>query len=210
MAALVEHMNLDNGREAMHDFGPKIKEGPIRRRNNVRAPLHSRDTGSKKADITLVANLTAHSGPVNGLVVAPDHAFFVSCSDDQTVKVWDTAKLERNVTRKPRHVYTQHHASVTAICMLENSHCFASAAADGSLHIVRVHVSYTNAGIAKYGKISIVREHRVDHAGEYITCLLHFNTGEYHHATLESCLSYIFRPKNLPLTLSTVRPTGTL
>ena len=182
MAALVEHMNLDNGREAMHDFGPKIKEGPIRRRNPVRAPLHSRDINSKKADITLVANLTAHSGPVNGLVVAPDHAFFVSCSDDQTVKVWDTAKLERNVTRKPRHVYTQHHASVTAICMLENSHCFASAAADGSLHIVRVHVSYTNAGIAKYGKISIVREHRADHAGEYITCLLHFNTGEYHYA----------------------------
>ncbi|KIM24835.1 hypothetical protein M408DRAFT_227086 [Serendipita vermifera MAFF 305830] len=176
MATLLEHMNLDTGREAMYDFGPKVKEVPIRRRNNVRAPLHSRDPNSKKADVTLVANLTAHSGPVNGLVVSPDHAFFVSCSDDQTVKVWDTAKLERNVTRKPRHVYTQHHSKVTAICMLENSHCFASAAADGSLHIVRVHVSYNTAGLAKYGKVSIVREHRVDHAGEYITCLLHYNT----------------------------------
>jgi phosphoinositide-3-kinase regulatory subunit 4 len=179
MAAFLEHMNLDVGREAIHDFGPKVKNGPIRRRNNVRTPLHTRDANGRKVDVTLVANLTAHSGPVNSLVVSPDHVFFVSCSDDKTVKVWDTAKLERNVTRKPRHIYTQHHASVTALCMLENSHCFASAAADGSLHVVRVHLTYTNAGLAKYGKISIVREHRVDHAGEYITCLCHFNTGKF-------------------------------
>lgn len=176
IATLLEHLSQDTGKEAMRDFGPYIKEGPLRRRNNVRAPLHSRDSPGRKADITLVANLTAHTGPVNAIVVAPDHAFFVSCSDDNTVKVWDTAKLERNVTRKPRHVYRQHHDKVTALCMLENSHCFASAAADGSLHIVRVHITYSGAGVAKYGKISIVREHRVDHAGEFITSLLHYNS----------------------------------
>ncbi|CAG8772890.1 1564_t:CDS:2, partial [Acaulospora colombiana] len=125
MAALLEHLNLDNGREAMADFGPKVKDGAIRRRTNVRTPLHPRDTTGRKTDIALIAHLTAHNGPINGLVVSPDHAFFASCSDDETVKIWDTAKLERNVTRKPRHVYSQHHASVKAICILENSHCFA-------------------------------------------------------------------------------------
>lgn len=177
IAALLDHMNLDIGREAAHDFGPRVKEGPIRRRTNIRTALHPRDNSGRRADITLVANLTAHSGPVNALIVSPDHAFFVSCSDDKTVKVWDTAKLERNVTRKPRYIYNQQHAAITALCMLENSHCFASAAADGSLHVVRVHLTYTNAGVAKYGKISIVREHRVEQVGEYITGLCHFNTG---------------------------------
>ncbi|KAG8848832.1 Serine/threonine-protein kinase [Serendipita sp. 411] len=176
IATMVEHMHSDHGPESMHDFGPRIKNVPLRRRNNVRAPLHGRDPEGGKLDITLVANIMAHNGPVNALVVAPDHAFFVSCSDDSTVKVWDTARLERNVTRKPRHVYIQHHASVTALCMLENSHCFASAASDGSLHVVRVHITYSNTSVAKYGKISIVREHRVDHAGEYITVLSHYHT----------------------------------
>ncbi|KAG8809460.1 Serine/threonine-protein kinase [Serendipita sp. 399] len=173
---MLEHMNSDHGPESMHDFGPRIKNVPLRRRNNVRAPLHARDHDGTKMEITLVSNILAHNGPVNALAVAPDHAFFVSCSDDHTVKIWDTARLERNVTRKPRHVYTQHHASVTSLCMLENSHCFASAASDGSLHVVRVHVTYSNTNVAKYGKITIVREHRVDHAGEYITVLSHFNT----------------------------------
>jgi phosphoinositide-3-kinase regulatory subunit 4 len=178
MATILDHMNVDLGREAMMDFGPRVKDVPIRRRTNVRTPLHTRDLGNRKADITLIANLTAHTGPVNGLVVSPDHAFFVSCSDDKTVKVWDTAKLERNVTRKPRHVYTQHHAPVTAICMLENSHCFASADSDGGLHVVRVYVTYNTSGVPKYSKILPVREHRVDHAGESITCMVHYNTGK--------------------------------
>ena len=65
--------------------------------------------------------------------MSPDHIFLVSSSDDKTVKVWDTARLERNVTSKPRLSYTQHHGKVKAVCMLEGVHCFASAADDGSL-----------------------------------------------------------------------------
>lgn len=102
--------------------------------------------------------------------------FFVSASDDKTVKIWDTARLERNVTSKPRHTYSQHHARVKSICILEGVHCFASAADDGSLHIVRVHVSQSGA-LPKYNKLQVIREHRVDHPGEYITCMTHYNTG---------------------------------
>lgn len=186
--ALLEHMNFDTGRE-VQDFGPKVKEGPARRRNNVRTTLH-RESAGRKADVTLIANLTAHSAAVSGLAVSPDHVFFVSCSDDNTLKIWDTARLERNVTSKPRHVYTQHHAKITAVCMLEASHCFASAADDGSLHVVRVHVSQSGA-LPKYSKISTIREHRVDHAGEYITSLAHFNTGKLPPILYYRLLTYI-------------------
>jgi WD40 repeat protein len=105
--------------------------------------------------------------------------FFVSASDDKTVKVWDTARLERNVTSKPRHSYSQHHAKVKCVCMLEGVHCFASAAEDGSIHVVKVNASQTGT-LPKYGKLQAVREHRLENVGEYVTCMMHFNSGMFH------------------------------
>ncbi|KIJ39363.1 hypothetical protein M422DRAFT_257980 [Sphaerobolus stellatus SS14] len=159
----------------MHDFGPKVHEGAIRRRNAPRQSVFSMHNTSRGAEASLIANLTSHTGPINGVAVAPDHMFFLTCSDDKTVKVWDTARLERNVTSKPRQTYTQHHARVTAVCMLEGFHCFASAGDDGSLHVVRVHIAQ-GSSMPKYSKLQIVREHRVEQTDEYITALTHYNT----------------------------------
>lgn len=60
--------------------------------------------------------------------------------------------------------------------MIEESHCFASAAEDGSLHVVRVHVTVAGS-LPKYGKLQTVREHRLDHPGEFIMSMHHFNSG---------------------------------
>ncbi|KAF9530534.1 hypothetical protein CPB83DRAFT_905184 [Crepidotus variabilis] len=170
---LLENLYLDNDRELQHDFGPNVHEGPVRRRNVTRTNFTSRD-GTKKVEANLIANLLSHSEAITGFAVAPDHMFFVSSSDDKTVKVWDTARLERNVTSKPRHTYNQHHARVKCVCILEGVHCFASAGDDGSLHVVRVHITQSGA-LPKYNKLQVVREHRVENVGEYITCMLHYN-----------------------------------
>jgi phosphoinositide-3-kinase, regulatory subunit 4 len=173
---MLENLYLDNNRELQQDFGPKVHEGPVRRRNPVRPSFTHRDGGARRTEATLITHLTSHSDCITGLAVAPDHTFFVSSSNDKTVKVWDTARLERNVTSKPRQTYGQHHARVKCLCMLEGVHCFASAADDGSLHVVRVHV--TQGGpLPKYNKLQVIREHHVDHVGEYITCMAHYNTG---------------------------------
>ncbi|KAG6877788.1 hypothetical protein C0993_003882 [Termitomyces sp. T159_Od127] len=169
---LLENLYLDNNRELQQDFGPKVHEGPVRRRGAVR---HSFGGKSRQTDATLIAHFASHSEAITGIAVSPDHTFFVTASDDKTVKIWDTARLERNVTGKPRHTYNQHHARVKSVCMLEGVHCFASAADDGSLHINRVHITQTGA-LPKYGKLQLVREHRVNNAGEYITCMTHFNS----------------------------------
>jgi phosphoinositide-3-kinase regulatory subunit 4 len=173
---LLENLYLDNNRELQHDFGPKVHEGPVRRRGAARHSFSSRDGATRRTEATLVAHLTSHSDSITGLAVSPDHMFFVSASDDKTLKIWDTARLERNVTTKPRHTYGQHHARVKCVCMLESVHCFASAADDGSLHVVRVHIAQ-NGALPKYNKLQVVREHHVDHVGEYITCMAHYNTG---------------------------------
>lgn len=176
---LLEKLYLDNNRELQHDFGPKVHEGPVRRRNAVRHSFASRDGAIRHTEATLVSHLASHSESVTGIAVSPDHMFFVTASDDKTVKVWDTARLERNVTSKPRHTYGQHHARVKCVCIIEGVHCFASAADDGSLHVVRVHISQSGA-LPKYNKLQVIREHRVDTPGEYITCMTHYNTGKVH------------------------------
>ncbi|KAG2073960.1 hypothetical protein BDR04DRAFT_1179492 [Suillus decipiens] len=172
---LLENIYSDNNRELQHDFGPKVHEGPIRRRNTVRQSFITRDSSNRRTEATLIAHLQSHTDCVTGLAVSPDHAFFVSCSDDMSVKVWDTARLERSVTSKPRHTYAQHHARVKSVCMLEGVHCFASAAADGSLHVIRVHVNQSGS-LPKYAKLQTIREYRVNSPGEYITCMVHYNS----------------------------------
>ncbi|KDQ50203.1 hypothetical protein JAAARDRAFT_165024 [Jaapia argillacea MUCL 33604] len=172
---MLEQLYLDNNRDLEQDFGPKVHEGPVRRRNAVRHSFSPRDGSTRRVESLLIHHFQSHSDCVTGLAVSPDHAFFVSSSDDKTVKVWDTARLERNVTSKPRHTYAQHHARVKCVCTLEAVHCFASAADDGSLHVVRVPISQSGA-LPKYNKLQVIREHRVEHPGEYITCMTHYNT----------------------------------
>ena len=180
---LLEHLYLDNNRELQQDFGPKVHEGPIRRRNVARHTFSSRDGTMKRTEASLLATLCSHSEAITGIAVSPDHMFFLTSSDDKTVKVWDTARLERNVTSKPRHTYGQHHARVKCVCILEGVHCFASAADDGSLHVVRVHTTQ-----AKYNKLQVIREHRMDNVGEYVTCMTHFNTGTLEDYRLSSVM----------------------
>ncbi|RPD52474.1 ARM repeat-containing protein [Lentinus tigrinus ALCF2SS1-7] len=172
---LLEHLYLDNNRDLQNDFGPRVHEGPVRRRNAARHSFMPRDGSARRLEASLIAHFNSHSEAITGIAVSPDHMFFISSSDDKTVKVWDTARLERNVTSKPRHTYNQHHARVKCVCMLEGLHCFASAADDGSLHIVRVHVSQSGT-LPKYSKLQVVREHRMDTPGEYITSMVHYST----------------------------------
>lgn len=52
-----------------------------------------------------VAHLAEHTRAVNKLAVAGNGAFFVSASNDETVKVWDCRRLEKDVSFKSRLTY---------------------------------------------------------------------------------------------------------
>ena len=155
---LLEQLYHENFREGLHGLGLRIHEDALRRRNAPRRDVFSMHGSGQRREASLIPNLTSNSVYLRS-----------SCCT--------LPRLERNVTSKPRQTYSQHHACLSAVCMLEGLLCFASAGEDGSLHVVRVQV-VQGTSMPKYGKLQIVRERRVDQVGDYITALSHYNTGE--------------------------------
>ncbi len=55
--------------------------------------------------VSQVAHLAEHRRAVNQLSVAGNGAFFASASSDETVKVWDCRRLEKDVSFRSRLTY---------------------------------------------------------------------------------------------------------
>ena len=53
----------------------------------------------------LVAHLAEHKKAVNQIAVAANGAFFATASSDETVKIWDCRRLEKDVTFRSRLTY---------------------------------------------------------------------------------------------------------
>ena len=169
--SLLDSLASENYPHDIHDFGPLI------------VPVSNKRHSMKKADVpgsdkpwrpegTLIATFGEHTGPINRVVPSPDHAFFVTGSDDGTVKVWDTMRLERNLTHRSRQTHSHAEgAKVKSLCFVENTHTFVSGATDGSINVLRV--EYTLAGdTSKYGKLRNVRDYQLPE-GEYAVWLDH-------------------------------------
>ena len=140
------------------DFGPNVL--PISHRLSRQSDTSEADTPWRPRGIH-VATFSEHAGPINRILASPDHLFFITASDDGTVKVWDTLRLERNLIHRSRQTHKQNeNAKVLTIVFVENTHTFISCATDGSIHAVKV--DCTLAGdTTKYGKLRLVREHRL-------------------------------------------------
>ena len=108
-----------------------------------------------------MAILAEHTDRVTRFIVAPDHTFFLTGSDDGTVKVWDSARLERNVTHRSRQTYKlAPGVKVTSLCFVETTYTFVCTGSDGTVHVVKVDVSET-ANTTKYGKLRNLREWQI-------------------------------------------------
>jgi phosphoinositide-3-kinase regulatory subunit 4 len=121
----------------------------------------------------MIAHLAHHSGGITGIITSPDQVFFATSSEDSQVMVWDSAKLERSVSAKPRLVYTMD-APITTLCRIENTHCLATGAEDGQLHILRVHVS-TSGGSTKYSRIECIRTWRAEERDGHVVSVSHLH-----------------------------------
>ncbi|EPS40234.1 hypothetical protein H072_5960 [Dactylellina haptotyla CBS 200.50] len=167
---LLDNMFQDNYPSDRAEFGPIIV--PTTRRQPIKRNTGRSSVGIWKPDGGLVAQLNEHTGAVNRVVVAPDHTFFLTASDDGTVKLWDAKRLEKNVATKARGTYTHSNgAKVQCLCFVENTYTFISAASNGSLNVVRIEYS----GGPKVPKFILLREYTFP-AGEIATWIEHFRT----------------------------------
>uniref|UniRef100_A0A2P2JZ25 non-specific serine/threonine protein kinase n=1 Tax=Rhizophora mucronata TaxID=61149 RepID=A0A2P2JZ25_RHIMU len=108
----------------------------------------------------LVAHLQEHRSAVNDIAVSNDHSLFVSASDDSTVKVWDSRKLEKDISFRSRLTY--HLEGSRAICatMLHNSAQVVVGACDGMMHVFSVdHLSRGLGNVVeKYSGIADIKK----------------------------------------------------
>ncbi|KAI9810014.1 MAG: Serine/threonine-protein kinase [Phylliscum demangeonii] len=153
------------------EFGPGVT--PIARQQRIRRNTGELADSPWRPEGSAVALYGEHTSAINRVVLAPDHVFFITGSDDGTVKVWDSARLERNIAFRSRQTYKHAAGSkVKSLCFIENTHCFASAATDGTVQIVKV--DYTQGGgMSRYGKLRLLKTYPLED-GEYAVWLEHF------------------------------------
>ena len=125
---------------------------------------------------TLVAHLVEHRGAVTHIAIAKDFAFFLTGSDDGTVKVWDCQRLEKNVSNRSRLTYNPLGGKVTALTFLENTHCFAVAGTSGTVHLCKVECFSKDNGIPKYGKCVQLQKFELDEG--HVIAIDHYSQGE--------------------------------
>ena len=156
---MLDAMYMDNYHNDTAEFGPMI--APSSRRKAIsRSSSHASDR-PWRPDGILVATFAEHVGPVRHIAVAPDHIFFLTGGDDGSVKVWDTARLERNITHRSRQVHKHGNGSqITALCFVDHTHSFISCASDGSVNVVRVEC-VQSGGSVRYGKLRLLREYQL-------------------------------------------------
>ncbi|GLJ26656.1 hypothetical protein SUGI_0518430 [Cryptomeria japonica] len=86
----------------------------------------------------LVAHLQEHQLAVNDIAVSHDHNFFVSASDDCTVKIWDSRRLEKDITFRSRLTYSVGDGRALHVAMFANGPQVAVASSSGRIHVFSV------------------------------------------------------------------------
>ncbi|KAG5914265.1 hypothetical protein E4U42_000578, partial [Claviceps africana] len=171
---MLDQMYVDNFPRDVLEFGPMV---PSISRSRDRAlaggapPPPPGDDDHWRPEGHLVATFGEHKGPIHRIVASPDHVFFITGGRDGCVRVFDTARLERNITHRSRQ--THRHAEgarVVALCFVENTHCFVSCGSDGSVHVVKVDTVAAGGGVVRYGKLRVVREHRLPEGEMAVWC----------------------------------------
>ena len=155
------------------EYGPRVTS--VSKTRHLRKPeLQDADMPWRPQGV-LVATFGEHTGPINRVLPSPDHLFFITASDDGSVKVWDTLRLERNLVHRSRHTHRHRESSkVKCVTFVSDTHTFVSCATDGSVNIVKVECTSTGE-TSRYGKLQLLQEHQLP-PGEYAVWAEHFKS----------------------------------
>lgn len=120
------------------------------------------DSGWKPRGV-LVAHLQEHRSAVNDIAVSTDHSFFVSASDDSTVRVWDSRKLEKDISFRSKLTYPLEGSRALCTAMIQGSAQVVVGACDGKIHMFSVDYISRGLGnvIEKYSGVVDVKKKEV-------------------------------------------------
>ncbi|KAI9053077.1 hypothetical protein LZ554_003346 [Drepanopeziza brunnea f. sp. 'monogermtubi'] len=176
---MLDAIYIDNYPNDIAEFGPMIATSS--RRKNINKSSTQANDRPWKPEGNLVATFAEHTGPIHHIAVAPDHLFFLTGGDDGCVKVWDTGRLERNITHRSRQTHKHaDDAQITALCFVENTHSFVSCGSDGSINVARVECVQAS-GTVRYSKLRVLRDYQLP-KGELAVWADHFKIET--HSTL--------------------------
>jgi phosphoinositide-3-kinase regulatory subunit 4 len=172
---LLDSMLLERFPSGETEFGPRIQ--PAIRKQPIRyKDVHQLPAGVPwRPEGQLVASFGEHTAAVTRILVSPDQGFFISGSDDGCVKIWDTSRLERNITRRSRQTYRLgDDVKVTSLVFVEQTYTFVATGSDGSVHVVRVDYHQSHDGSSKFGRPRLLREYQLP-KGDQAVWSEHFN-----------------------------------
>ncbi|KAG9476081.1 hypothetical protein GDO78_002911, partial [Eleutherodactylus coqui] len=90
----------------------------------------------------LVAHLHEHKGPVNRIRVSDEHSIFATCSNDGTVKVWNSQKMEgKTTTTRSILTYSRIGGHVKTLTFCQGSHYLAVASDNGNIQLLGIEAS---------------------------------------------------------------------
>uniref|UniRef100_A0A8C7K439 non-specific serine/threonine protein kinase n=1 Tax=Oncorhynchus kisutch TaxID=8019 RepID=A0A8C7K439_ONCKI len=87
----------------------------------------------------LVAHLHEHKSAVNRIRVSDEHSIFATASNDGTVKVWDSQKMEgKTTTTRSVLTYSRIGGHVKTLTFCQGSHYLAAASDNGSIQLLAI------------------------------------------------------------------------
>ncbi|KAG7923631.1 hypothetical protein KL905_000849 [Ogataea polymorpha] len=114
---------------------------------------------------TLISRLVEHKAAITGLEVSPDHKFFISSDESGELKLWDSARLEMNVTGSST-LAVNLESPIVAIKFMPNRYCLAVATKDGYIKIFRLEFANTHRKHSS-AKTSLIRHYKLDKTDRY-------------------------------------------
>jgi phosphoinositide-3-kinase regulatory subunit 4 len=93
----------------------------------------------------LVAHLLEHRGTVTSIAVDKDEVFFATGSEDGSCKIWDSRRIEKDVSFQSRLTYASQGGKITSIASTSDSH-IVSGSDNGTVHAWRVEYTTKEAG----------------------------------------------------------------
>ncbi|XP_073079091.1 phosphoinositide 3-kinase regulatory subunit 4 isoform X4 [Manis javanica] len=123
----------------------------------------------------LVAHLHEHKSAVNRIRVSDEHSLFATCSNDGTVKIWNSQKMEgKTTTTRSILTYSRIGGRVKTLTFCQGSHYLAVASDNGAVQLLGIESSK----LPKSPKIHPLQSRALDQKDDgCVVDMHHFSSG---------------------------------